>query len=102
MKMEITKIMSEYKPDHSIFSEDDEDMTILKECVQALPPADMIIFLMYSEKQSLREVGKELGVSHTIIYKQINNIRKMMKEWIVTNYPKKNKLIEKFNIKDDI
>ena len=63
----IQKIEEEYKPDETIWNEDDEDMTLLKKSLMKLNESDRIIMLLYAETQSLREVGKMLGVSHTII-----------------------------------
>lgn len=72
----IKELMDDYKPDYSIWSEDDELMTKLKTAVQRLPDADRIIFILYCESGSLREVGKKLGVSHTTVYKEIKKIKK--------------------------
>lgn len=90
--------MSEYEPSYSIWREDDEDMTILKEGVMSLPPADRIIFLIYCEKQSLRDTGKELGVSHTVVYKQIKMIRGMLRDWIGTHYPNRKDILERIKL----
>ena len=68
----IQKIEEEYKPDETIWNKDDEDMTLLKKSLMKLNESDRIIMLLYAETQSLREVGKMLGVSHTIIFKEIN------------------------------
>lgn len=72
------KIGDEYKPDETIFNVDDNDMTLLKRSLMSLKESDRIIMLLYAETQSLREVGKMLGVSHTIIYKEIKRIKKEM------------------------
>jgi transcriptional regulator of aromatic amino acid metabolism len=85
--MDIQMMIKEYEPDISLFTEDDETMIILKQAVQALPPADKIIFLLYAEYGSLRQVGKELSVSHTTIYKQINLIKEQIKGWCEEHYP---------------
>lgn len=72
---ELKKIMEDYQPDYSIWSNDNEQMTKLKEAVQQLDDADRIIFVLYAETGSLREVGKILGVSHTTVFKTIKEIR---------------------------
>lgn len=74
----IQKIENEYKPDETIFNTDDDDITLLKQTLMSLKESDRIIMLLYAETQSLREVGKMLGVSHTIIYKEIKRIKKEM------------------------
>lgn len=69
------KLMEEYKPNYDIFCEDGELVTRIKEEVQKLSEPDRIIFIMYCEMGSLREVAKKLGVSHTTIFKFIKNIK---------------------------
>lgn len=69
------KIMEEYYPDNSIWCEDDERMKKIKHSILKLSDADRIIFILYCEKGSLREVGKILNVSHTTIFKVIKEIK---------------------------
>lgn len=71
----IKELIDEYKPDHSIFTDDDDMMINIKEAVQRLSDADRIIFILYCETGSLREVGKVLGVSHTTVFKVIKDIK---------------------------
>lgn len=86
--IDVQMMIKDYEPPVvDIFTEEDGEMIMLKQAVQALPPADKIIFLLYCEHGSLRDVGKELGVSHTTIYKQINLIKSQIKEWCNNNYP---------------
>ena len=73
----INKVWDEYKPDNSRWREDSDDVLMLKEAVSNLSDADRIIFVMYAEYGSLRKVGKQLGVSHSIIYKNIMRIKKI-------------------------
>lgn len=72
----IKELLDEYKPIYDIFSDDDEQMLAIKEAIQNLSDADRIIFILYCESGSLRDVGKMLGVSHTTIYKTIKQIKK--------------------------
>lgn len=95
MEINIKEIIEEYKPNDDIFSDDSDDVGILKESVMNLTSADKIIFLLYSELASYRKVAKILGVSHTIIYKQIKKIREDIREWIVLHYPMNNELIKR-------
>ena len=91
MMMDIQMMIKEYEPPvEDIWTEEDEEIIMLKKAVQSLSPADRIIFLMYAEYGSLRQVGKELGVSHTTIYKQINLIKSQIREWCNNNYPNNN------------
>ena len=86
--MNIQMMIKEYEPPvEDIWTEEDEEIIMLKKAVQSLSPADRIIFLLYAEYGSLRQVGKELGVSHTTIYKQINLIKSQIREWCNNNYP---------------
>lgn len=73
--IDMRKLMEEYKPNYDIFCEDGELVTHIKEEVQKLSEPDRIIFIMYCEMGSLREVAKKLGVSHTTIFKFIKNIK---------------------------
>ena len=90
--MNVQKMINEYKPTGDIFDDVDDAIEIYKESVMALPAAERIIFLMYCEKQSLREVAKELGVSHTIIFKEVKKIRGMIKNYVLSNYPNNNEV----------
>lgn len=92
-KMNVVEIMNEYKPSVDIFTEDDNSMFQLKTALEALPPADKIIMLIYCESGSLRNAGKKLGVSHTIIYKQIQKIKKQMYDYIKVNFDGNNNLL---------
>lgn len=78
MIKDIKKIMEDYQPDYSIFTDDDEQMIKIKEAVQRLSDADRIIFILYCETGSLREVGKILGVSHTTVFKAIKEIKEQI------------------------
>lgn len=81
-------IIKDYEPPKlDIWTDEDEDMIMLKQAVQALEPADKIIFLLYSEYGSLRKVAKELNLSVTPIYKQIKIIKEKIKDWCNNNYP---------------
>lgn len=82
MIKELEMIMEDYKPDNSIWTDDDDMMIRIKEAVQSLSDADRIIFILYCETGSLREVGKILGVSHTTCFKAIKEIKKQIFEYI--------------------
>lgn len=96
--MELQKMMNDYKPDYDLLTEDDETMTALKEAIDSLSQADRIIFVLYAETGSLREVGKMLGVSHTSIYKTIKTIKSEIKEWCLLHYPNNNELKTMFDV----
>ena len=67
--------MEDYQPDTSIWREYDDMVLYLKQAVDALETSDRIIFVLYCEYGSLRKVGKKLGVSHSIIYKNLRRIK---------------------------
>lgn len=71
----IREIIEEYKPDNSIWREDDDIVDKIKRSIENLDDADKIIFILYCETGSLRKVGKRIGVSHTTIYKEIKRIK---------------------------
>lgn len=80
--IEIQSLIKEYEPDESIWNEDSEQMTKIKQALHNLGDADKIIFCLYAETGSLREVGKMLGVSHTTIYKEIKRIKRYIYDYI--------------------
>lgn len=86
--IDVQMMIKDYEPPvEDIWTEEEDEMIMLKKAVQSLSPADRIIFLLYAEYGSLRQVGKELGVSHTTIYKQINLIKAQIREWCNEHYP---------------
>lgn len=86
--IDVQMMIKDYEPPvEDIWTEEEDEMIMLKKAVQSLSPADRIIFLLYAEYGSLRQVGKELGVSHTTIYKQINLIKMQIREWCNEHYP---------------
>ena len=76
MIKDLQSLMEEYKPNKGIWNEDDELIDGIKNAVNNLKDADRIIFILYCETGSLREVGKMLGVSHTTVFKCIKEIKK--------------------------
>lgn len=75
---DIKKIIEDYEPNNSIWSEDDEQMNKIKNIVSNLNYADKIIFTLYCETGSLRKLGKMLGVSHSTAYKCIKDIKEQI------------------------
>lgn len=85
--------MDDYKPDESIWREDDDDMLLIKKALDSLDDADRIIFVLYAEYGSLRKVGKKLGVSHSIIFKNISRIKKQLYDYIKANCTDSNSML---------
>lgn len=93
MKNKITELINDYRVDEDLFTDDEDYMIQLKKALNNLSDADKIIFVMYCESGSLRKVGKELGVSHTIVYKQVQRIKKQMYDYIKLNFNGNNNLL---------
>ena len=85
MLSNLNKIMEGYKPDESIWREYDDDILMIKRAMDNLSDGDRIIFVLYCEYGSLRKVAKQFGVSHSIIYKNINRIKREMYDFIKLN-----------------
>lgn len=85
MLSNLNKIMEGYKPDESIWREYDDDILMIKRAMDNLSDGDRIIFVLYCEYGSLRKVAKQLGVSHSIIYKNIKRIKREMYDFIKLN-----------------
>lgn len=81
----IKRVMEDYEPDESIWREYSDDILNIKQAMDALSDADRIIFVLYCEYGSLRKVGKRLGVSHSIIYKNVRRIKEEMLGWLKEN-----------------
>lgn len=74
--IDIYKIIEKYSPIDSIFNEEEEKVTRLKDIVyNDLDEVDRRVILMYAELGSLRKLATELNVSATAIYKRIKEIR---------------------------
>lgn len=78
-KIDLRAIIDEYRCDDMLFAEHDERIIRIKNIVNnELTEADKIIFLVYTETQSYRTLGKLLGVSHTTAGAEVRRIRKLI------------------------
>lgn len=77
--------MEDYEPDETIWREYDDTVLYFKKAMDSLEESDRIIFVLYCEYGSLRKVGKRLGCSHSIIYKNIRRIKLQMLDWLKDN-----------------
>ena len=69
----------EFRPD--IFDDDEERVRQVKMIItRKLSPVDRTLILLYADCQSLRKLGKRLGISHTICMKEIRRIRNIILE----------------------
>lgn len=71
----LKKIMEDYEFNPDIMCEDDDKVRNAKYALSKLPESDRIIFILQTDIQSQRKVGKLLGVSHTAIGKEYNRIK---------------------------
>lgn len=78
---DITALLEEYKVDEDdLFDEKTEyQIRILREFI-LLPPAQRIIFLIYSETKSMMQTAKTLGCGYTTVQKEIKKIQNKIKD----------------------
>lgn len=84
--MELKRIMRDYEFDRNIMTEEDERSARSKAALAMLPQADRIIFTLFADMGSAKQVADVLGISQTLMYKEIKRIRTIIKE----NYKKIN------------
>lgn len=61
--------------DYTVPNEDDDDRTFaIKRRVATLPNADKVLFILYTEVGSYRQIGKVFGVSRTMVLNEIKRI----------------------------
>lgn len=70
------EIREDYAPDRSIFSEEPDKLRRVKEIIARLPPADRVLFVMYTDCGSLRKLAARFGISYVTLQKEIARIRK--------------------------
>lgn len=76
----IYDILDMYRPNDSIFDEDDEDIKKLKKIIyNKLDETDRRIILEYAEIGNTRDCAKLFKVSHTTIYLKIKEIQNKIK-----------------------
>lgn len=93
----IKSVMESYKPDEGIWREYSDDTLLLMRAMDNLEDSDRIIFVLYCEYGSLRKVAKKIGVSHSIIYKNIIRIKQRLYDYIRANSDNSNSgLLDRF------
>ena len=78
---DITQLFEEYKVDEDDFFDEKTEyqIRILRE-FNLLPPAQRIIFLIYSETKSMMQTAKILGCGYTTVQKEIKIIQNKIKD----------------------
>ena len=72
---ELRDIMEEYKFDPDPMVEDSQKVRVAKMALSRINEADRIIWCLYLDKQSSREVGRILGCCHNTVLNQLSKIR---------------------------
>lgn len=76
---EIKELIKEYT---TINCDDDDNMLNIKQTLNKLDRAELIIFILYSELQSERKTAELLGVSRTPIHSILTKIKNKIIESI--------------------
>jgi DNA-directed RNA polymerase specialized sigma24 family protein len=77
---EFKMICKDYECNNSIFNEDDEKVSILKDIINnKLERVDKTIILLYVDYQSYRKLGKTLGLDKMTIRREVLRIRDKIK-----------------------
>lgn len=78
-------IAKEYRFNGDVFCNDKDRVAKVKWIVEhRLTEADRIIIILYADCQSLRKLGRRLGISHSTLALEVNRI----KAQILTEYEK--------------
>lgn len=82
-EMNIYQILDEYKPNDSIFDEDEDEIRKLKKIIYTkLDETDRRIILEYAEIGNSRDCAKLFKVSPTTIYLRIKEIQNKIKSYL--------------------
>jgi DNA-directed RNA polymerase specialized sigma subunit len=85
--LNITEIEEEYKPyEDIIFNSDPQKIHKIKKIIfNDLDIVERRIILLYADKASMREVGKQLGISTSKTHQIITAIRNKIKQYLKQN-----------------
>ena len=75
IKERLSLLKEELKPNDSIFCNDSPKIRKLKLIINDMPEDDKALFLLYVEISNYRKVASLLGVSHTLVFKEIRRIK---------------------------
>lgn len=96
MKYNLKNILEDYTKDDSIWSEESPKVKVLKDAIDLkLNEAEKIILLLYAETGSMRQLAKDLEVSHSSVIKEIDEIRMKVLDYYYE------KLAETYDIEPD-
>lgn len=81
------EIKQDYAYDPDIMNVEDERANRIKQIIDTkLSLADKTIILLYVDCQSLRKLGRRLGVSHVTISKDVQRIKKIILQEYENNH----------------
>lgn len=104
--LNIKEILKDYEMpegDELLFSDENEDILLIKQIIHNLPQYDLIILLLYAELGSLRAVANYLSVSHTAAIKKMDQIKlEVLGKFYEMKARQLNKEIDKKIKNDDI
>lgn len=82
----LNELFEKYGDNGDIWSDEQQITRALRYIVfNKLNDVDRIIFLLYVDLASLRQVGKALGLSHSVIYKEIKRIKEVINGYMYNN-----------------
>lgn len=61
-------------------AEDDDVTFAIKQRLNALPDADKVLFILYAEGCSYRQMGKVFGVSRTMVLNEVRRIKQTIQQ----------------------
>lgn len=80
LEIDLDDVYDEYKEDDTIFSEEEPLTKEIKRIIfHSLDEVDRRIILLYAELQSLRKLGKVLGVSASSAFFKVADIKNKIK-----------------------
>lgn len=79
----LQSLIDKYGDNGDMWSEEEQITRAIRYAVfNVLNDVDRVIFLLYVDLASLRDVGKVLGVSHSVVYKEIKRIKEIINDYL--------------------
>lgn len=84
-KYNLKAIFEDYEKDDDIFSNESQKVKVIKDAISnRLTEAEKIILLLYAETGSMRQLAKDLDVSHSSVIKAVDEIKLKILEYYYT------------------
>lgn len=95
-KFNLKNIFEDYSKDDSIWSDESPKIKVIKDAIDLkLTQAEKIILLLYAETGSMRQLAKDLEVSHSSVIKAVDEIKLKVLDYYYE------KLAEAYDIEPD-